>query len=225
MTEQRQMMKVPLIQLASADSIEEARGVLDVCSTRFQVDHVNWSAFPYKPLVSAQIAHSKEYIWILADIHENHIRGHELEDHGHVWEDSCFEFFLQLPNQSRYVNIETNCLGVSLATIHVNRNECTLFSEKDMEQFIRVSSQEKCYTDHYSHHSMLHWQLLLGIPKKVLMKHFYGSDDAFPTSFRANFYKCGDKTILPHFLSWSPIDLKKPDFHVPAFFGDIVLEE
>ena len=31
MTEQRQMMKVPLIQLASADSIEEARGVLDVC--------------------------------------------------------------------------------------------------------------------------------------------------------------------------------------------------
>ena len=33
------------------------------------------------------------------------------------------------------------------------------------------------------------------------------------------FYKCGDKLQTPHFLSWNPIDLPKPDFHCPAFFG------
>ena len=35
----------------------------------------------------------------------------------------------------------------------------------------------------------------------------------------ANFYKCGDKLQTPHFLSWNPIDLEKPNFHCPEFFG------
>ena len=38
---------------------------------------------------------------------------------------------------------------------------------------------------------------------------------------RANFYKCGDKTLQPHFLSWSPIHSEKPDFHRPEDFGII----
>lgn len=225
MIKQQNKMNVPLIQLNDAHSIEEAKQVLDQCSTLIQVDHVNWAEFPYKPIVSAQVAHSKDFIWILADIQENHIRGHELKDHGHVWEDSCFEFFLQFPNQPRYVNIETNCLGVSLASIHVNRNECTLFSEEDMKQFVRISSCKQTYTDHYNHDKMQHWQLLLGVPKAVLMERFSCTQDTFPTTFCANFYKCGDKTIKPHFLSWNAIDLDKPDFHVPAFFGDIILED
>jgi hypothetical protein len=40
----------------------------------------------------------------------------------------------------------------------------------------------------------------------------------------ANFYKCGDETPEPHFLSWNPIDLPKPNFHVPQFFGQLELE-
>ncbi|MDD2936708.1 MAG: carbohydrate-binding family 9-like protein, partial [Proteiniphilum sp.] len=28
----------------------------------------------------------------------------------------------------------------------------------------------------------------------------------------------------PHFISWSPIDLPKPNFHVPQFFGLLELE-
>ena len=39
----------------------------------------------------------------------------------------------------------------------------------------------------------------------------------------ANFYKCGDDTPQPHFISWSPIDLPKPDFHAPQFFGVLEL--
>lgn len=45
----------------------------------------------------------------------------------------------------------------------------------------------------------------------------------FPLTLRANFYKCADKTKRPHFLSWRPIDLPKPDFHCPQFFGEITL--
>ena len=33
-------------------------------------------------------------------------------------------------------------------------------------------------------------------------------------SIRANFYKCGDELQKPHFLSWNPIKIEKPDFIV-----------
>jgi hypothetical protein len=45
-----------------------------------------------------------------------------------------------------------------------------------------------------------------------------------PETIRANFYKCGDLTAHPHFLSWNPIDLPKPDFHRPEFFGTLTLK-
>ena len=49
-------------------------------------------------------------------------------------------------------------------------------------------------------------------------------DVSDPESIRANFYKCGDKTAHPHYLSWSPIDTPKPDFHRPEFFGELILK-
>ncbi|MCF0164164.1 MAG: hypothetical protein HUJ92_02685, partial [Bacteroidales bacterium] len=40
----------------------------------------------------------------------------------------------------------------------------------------------------------------------------------------ANFYKCGDDTAVPHFLSWNPIPIEKPSFHRPDHFGKIIFE-
>lgn len=36
-----------------------------------------------------------------------------------------------------------------------------------------------------------------------------------------NFYKCGDRTLRPHYLSWSPMTAKTPDFHRRQDFGTI----
>ncbi len=44
-------------------------------------------------------------------------------------------------------------------------------------------------------------------------------------SVKANFYKCGDELPEPHYLSWNPINLEKPNFHTPDFFGDIYFEK
>ncbi len=37
----------------------------------------------------------------------------------------------------------------------------------------------------------------------------------------ANFYKCGDKLTVPHFVTWNSIGTNKPDFHQPKFFGEL----
>lgn len=41
---------------------------------------------------------------------------------------------------------------------------------------------------------------------------------------KANFYKCGDNTSKPHYLSWNPIGTESPDFHRPDFFGNLIFE-
>jgi hypothetical protein len=64
--------------------------------------------------------------------------------------------------------------------------------------------------------------MLLDIPKQAM--GFAAHELLAGQKIRANFYKCGDKTPEPHFISWNPIDLPKPNFHVPQFFGLLELE-
>ena len=61
--------------------------------------------------------------------------------------------------------------------------------------------------------------------KKELLKKLSEIVDqqTFSAFFRKG-YKCGDKLQTPHFLSWAPIDLPKPKFHCPEFFGELVFE-
>ena len=37
--------------------------------------------------------------------------------------------------------------------------------------------------------------------------------------FRANFYKCGDKLTVSHYVTWNLMGTKKPDYHQPEHFG------
>ena len=66
------------------------------------------------------------------------------------------------------------------------------------------------------------WTMYLEIPKQAL--GFSGQEALDGQKIKANFYKCGDLTPEPHFLSWSPIDLPEPNFHTPQFFGQLELE-
>jgi hypothetical protein len=40
-------------------------------------------------------------------------------------------------------------------------------------------------------------------------------------SWRGNFYKCGNATSRPHWLSWAP--LTDRNFHLPVCFGSLDL--
>ena len=66
------------------------------------------------------------------------------------------------------------------------------------------------------------WEVALVIPYSVFFKHQLDSLDG--KTIKANFYKCGDELRTPHFLSWNPINIEKPDFHRPDFFGMLEME-
>ena len=54
----------------------------------------------------------------------------------------------------------------------------------------------------------------------------YGIDGAAISGkkLRANFYKCGDRMPVKHYVTWNPIGWPQPDYHRPEYFGELVFE-
>ena len=68
------------------------------------------------------------------------------------------------------------------------------------------------------------WTVEYRLPIEILQKHCAMTPPAPGVVWRANFYKCGDQTLHPHWLTWSPVAFPKPQFHLPEFFGELVFE-
>ena len=71
----------------------------------------NWpAAFPYTPVVQVAAALADDALLLHYRVREKDCMANVVQDHGHVWEDSCVECFLAVGEV--YYNIECNCLGV-----------------------------------------------------------------------------------------------------------------
>ena len=87
--------------------------LLDENHIEFQaIDCVNWKDYPYRPEVEFRIAHTGDAILLNYRVKEESERAVAAEDNGRVWEDSCCEFFFQLPEgqeENIYDNLECKC--------------------------------------------------------------------------------------------------------------------
>ena len=66
------------------------------------------------------------------------------------------------------------------------------------------------------------WEVFYRIPLEFI--RLFNPDYRFKGSLSANMYKCGNKTMNKHYLSWTDIRLDEPNFHCPEYFGKIVFE-
>lgn len=181
-----------------------------------RVDTVCWPAdYPYRPDVRFAIAHDGRALLIRFDVEEDNPRAVTQCDNGPVWEDSCVEFFVREPGSPYYFNFETNCIGTGLAAKRLSRSEFTHFDAERMARVIRRPSLPATPLDIRERTA---WSLELEIPFDLLV------EGGVPARLKANFYKCGDKTAVPHFLSWNPVEVPAPDFHRPEFFGELILK-
>lgn len=183
------------------------------------IDQVNWKKkFPGSLSVTVRAAHDGETLYLYYTIEGEELRATNTKDFGSVWEDSCVEFFMQREGETSYRNFECNVLGVLLSRYHESREKGV--SQTDlMSDIFRYSTIQHRYENNKQ---VSDWTMYLEIPKQAL--GFAGNESLGGQKLRANFYKCGDKTPMPHFLSWNPIDLPEPNFHVPQFFGLLELE-
>ena len=185
-----------------------------------KIDQVNWpESFPEKPEVSVEVSNDREKLYLKYSVKGEQLRAATTEDQGPVWEDSCVEFFCQIPGEDHYMNFECNCIGAMVGSRRKGRaEEVQPLSPAEMARIER-----RCYFPRQAFEEkdgLFEWTVELAIPLDLI---FRDSKPVFPQQLRCNFYKCADQTKRPHFLSWRPIALPKPDFHCPQFFGEITL--
>ena len=113
-------------------------------------------------------------------------------------------------DESRYMNFEMNPNGCLHVGFGQSRQQRAVIFRRDGEELFRIRTGRRADG----------WEIDYRIPYDFL-RIFY---PAFgPTGvLRCNFYKCGDKTVHPHFLSWHPVRSETPDFHRPEDFGEIM---
>lgn len=181
---------------------------------------VNWKEYPYKPEVSFRIAHTGKEILLHYKVKEASVRAVADKDNGRVWEDACVEFFVSPDGDNTYYNFECNCIGKLLIQGGVVNKPRPTASPEVLAMVKRWSSLgSEPFEERIGECS---WELTMVIPVTAFFKHSLHSLSG--KKMKGNFYKCGDKLQTPHFLSWSPINLERPMFHCPRFFGMLSFE-
>ena len=216
-------MKELLIKLIVASAVDASAvpALMDAQHIEWNaIDCVNWKEYPYQPIVKFRAAHTGEAILLHYQVTEASVRAVALADDGRVWEDACVEFFLSPEGNDFYYNFECNCATKLLLHGGPAGGERPTASEEVLKSVKRWSSLG---TEPFEERvGECTWEVALVIPASAIFRHEIETFNG--KTMRANFYKCGDKLQTPHYLSWGPIELPKPKFHCPEFFGELVFE-
>lgn len=183
-----------------------------------KLDCVNWPEdFPYRPETLFDLSHSGDEMHLHFAVREDAVRAVLSSDRDHVCEDSCAEFFFAPFEDGLYYNIECSCIGtlsICCGRGRSDRQELPLRAYESVRRRSTLGSAPLGLIDH-----PLEWELWLDIPASVFTFHDIKSFSGLHSS--GNFYKCGDKLPVPHYLTWAPVRTPKPDFHRPEFFDTI----
>ena len=161
----------------------------------------------------AQVCYDEEALYVRLSAHEAYIRAEEIGDLGSPCLDSCLEFFLAPDSaDARYLNFEWNPLGNLYLGFGSTRPTRVRQIVGDKNELFRP---EPYFTDGG-------WGIVFCIPYGFIRNYF---PDFEPCGEMAgNFYKCGDETEFPHYLSWMPMSTDIPDFHRRQDFGRLLFE-
>jgi len=207
------------IKPAKSVNLKEAGHLLETQTVTNQIDTINWAEFSYKPKLSFRIGHTGKEIWLKYYATEKNILAKETRTNGEVYKDSTVEFFISLDDKN-YYNFEFNCIG----TIHLaygpgrgNRQFVDPGIIKNIE--IESSLGSEPFEEKKGN---FEWEMMIRIPIESFSFDKIKSLDGLKAT--ANFYKCGDETSEPHYVTWNPIGTENPDYHCPQYFGKVLFE-
>lgn len=193
----------------------EVSARLDELGEGHSIGTVNWETFPYRPEVKFNIAYGDSEIYIKYYVREAHVKAEKSRTNEMVCEDSCVEFFVSPSDDGIYYNFEFNPIGTALMGSGHGRHDSARAEASLVDGIRRLTTMgDEPFTEISGD---IRWSLVVAIP---LRNFFHHRVESLPgKSFRANFYKCGDKLSNPHFVTWNPVGTEKPDYHRPEYFG------
>ena len=172
------------------------------------------------PEVQVKVRYDDKNIYVIFRVNDQYVRAVAKENNGRVWEDSCVEFFFTPgPDIKRgYFNLETNCKGIFLMQ-HTKKGGVGRepIDKDDFNKITIAHSLSKNAEIEIT--EPVTWTLEYSIPITLLEKYMKVEKPGKGVRWRANFYKCGDKTSHPHWVTWAPVINPTPQFHLPEYFG------
>jgi len=182
----------------------------------------------HHPPTNVRLFRNKEALYGKFSVTDRFVRCMQTGYQAKVSKDSCVEFFLKPAGSVGYFNFEFNCGGNLLCYYIRNpkkkdgkRIDYDILSEEDLKMVQRESTLpeiiEKEITDKTC------WELAFRIPFYLIQKYTALSARSFKQPWYGNFYKCGDETSMPHWISWTPLPEK--NFHLPDCFGKLLFKD
>ena len=200
---------------SSYPDLGEISARLDESETRNHAAEVNWKEYPYKPDVAFSLGYTNNELLLKYYITENWFKAEKTETNDMVCEDSCVEFFVSPDDGGIYYNLEFNGIGTCLMGAGTDRYSG---SRADPGVVAKIRRQTSVGKDPVSEKTgKFSWTITIAIPFEVLFHNKIV--ELKGKTFRANFYKCGDKLSTPHYITWNPVGTERPDFHQPNYFG------
>ena len=172
------------------------------------------------PRAEVKIAYDEMAIYVMFQVADRYVRAVAVAHQDNVWEDSCVEFFFT-PNSdvsTGYFNLEINCGGILLFHFQPGLGKSRIvLPKKDCNKIKVAHSLPRIVEPEIK--EPVTWTVAYSIPLALLKRYCPVIFPGPGVEWRANFYKCGDKTSHPHWLTWSLVDSPRPNFHLPLSFG------
>lgn len=192
----------------------------DKTGNGYDINTLNWDTYPLIPQVRFNIGYNKKEIFLKYYVKETFVKAEKSFSNQMVCEDSCVEFFVSPEEENSYYNFEFNSIGTCHLGVGNGRADRKLIDPDNISKIRRLPSMGN--TPFKEKTGDFFWTLTIAIPLELFYK--LEVKDLKNKSFKANFYKCGDKLSSPHYLTWNPVKTEKPDFHRPEFFGELLFK-
>lgn len=191
------------------------------------IGHFRPESTDHRPRTSLKLQWDDTSLHGIFRVEDRYVRAVQTQFNGPVCTDSCVELFIEPAGGTGYCNFEFNCCGVGLAS-HIADPTRT---PKGFRAWRAWTPQEAALlqiqpslsgpiTEEIVDDCV--WTLAFRIPFAPLLASTGAPAPHCGTVWRANAYKCGDRTSHPHWGSWRPVDVL--NFHLPQCFGEMRFE-
>ena len=187
------------------------------------ITHFPWEDSGHRPGVQARLLYDDAWLAVIFRVDDQYVRAVAQEFQDSVCTDSCVEFFVApLPESRAYFNFEVNCGGTMLLYRCEARHDTRPVADEDGATIATAHSLPKIVDPELAEPTT--WTVEYHVPFRLFTSYFGALSPTSGARWRANFYKCGDRTSHPHWGSWAPVDTPRPDFHQPGFFQPILFD-
>ena len=180
----------------------------------------------HRPDARVRVLFDDAALYVRFEVADRFVRSVQTEFNGPVCSDSCVEFFFQPRPDRGYFNVEVNAGGTLLMSYVSDpggpgRERRVERMPEGTDARLGIVHDLPVVVDPELTGPVT-WHIGYRLPLDLVAPWVGPLGSPAGQEWRANFYKCGDRTSHPHWASWQPVDAL--NFHLPHCFGRLRFE-